>query len=186
MLHLLFLCIHVWCHVKTSRLQINPSALFFTPTSSSHNVKLKYHMNSNFISPRFEILLNNIVFDKTGHMLNCLHSWKHMSFFKGTLTRCHALFLININKMYFFDLIFTSHRTVNNPPLGDLFKWKSLDRRVRCTLIRVVTAAVGAVAALSRVQKSVNVGIQLGYPVARHQECCQVEKIHKNFVSVTN
>lgn len=55
-------------------------------------------------------------------------------------------------------------------------------------LIGVVAAAaaVGAVAALGRVEESVNVGVQLGDPVARHQERRQVEKIHKDFVAVTD
>uniref|UniRef100_A0A3P8UU44 Cathepsin O n=1 Tax=Cynoglossus semilaevis TaxID=244447 RepID=A0A3P8UU44_CYNSE len=52
-------------------------------------------------------------------------------------------------------------------------------------LVGVFTAAVGAVAALSHVQKCVNVGIQLGNPVVRHQERCQVEKVHKHLVAVT-
>lgn len=71
---------------------------------------------------------------------------------------------------------------------GDLLwgqlQWKagSRDRRL---LVWVFAAAVGAVAALGHVEERVNVGIQLGHPVARHQERCQVEQIHKHFVAVT-
>lgn len=71
---------------------------------------------------------------------------------------------------------------------GDLlwgqFQWKagSRDRRL---LVWVFAAAVGAVAALGHVEERVDVGIQLGHPVARHQERCQVEQIHKHFVAVT-
>lgn len=58
-------------------------------------------------------------------------------------------------------------------------------RRLRCPLVGILTAAVRAVAALGHVQECMNVGIQLGHPVARHQERRQVEQIHKHFVAIT-
>jgi len=59
------------------------------------------------------------------------------------------------------------------------------DGRNTSPLVRVLAAAVGAVAAFGHVEELVNVGIQLGDPVARHQERRQIEQIHKHFVAVT-
>lgn len=81
--------------------------------------------------------------------------------FKGELiTRCHQLF--------------SSLRTLKEA--------RSDDPAV--PLVGVLAAAVGAVAALGHVEEGVHVGIQLGHPVARHQERRQVEQIHKHFVAI--
>ncbi len=58
-------------------------------------------------------------------------------------------------------------------------------RLPRIPLVGVLTAAVGAVAVFGHVGERMNVGIQLGHPVTRHQERRQVEQIHKHFVAVT-
>lgn len=51
-------------------------------------------------------------------------------------------------------------------------------------LVRVLAAAVWAVTALGCVEEGVDIRIQLGNPLARHQESCQVKQIHKHFVAV--
>lgn len=52
--------------------------------------------------------------------------------------------------------------------------------------VGVLAAAIRAVAALSGVQERVDIGIQFGNPLARHQEVGQVEQIHKDLVTVTD
>lgn len=57
--------------------------------------------------------------------------------------------------------------------------------RLRRPLVRILAAAVGAVAALGRVEEGVNGGVELGHPVARYEERSQVEQIHEHLVAVT-
>lgn len=54
-------------------------------------------------------------------------------------------------------------------------------------LIWILTAAwiVGAVVTLSHVGELMDVWVQFGHPGTRYQEWCQVEQIHKHFVTVT-
>lgn len=51
-------------------------------------------------------------------------------------------------------------------------------------LVGILTAAVGAVAAFGRVEKGVNGRVELGHPVARHEERSQVEQVHKHLVAI--
>lgn len=74
-------------------------------------------------------------------------------------------------------------RGVNH--LLPLKTWKATETPDSGPLVGVFAAEVGAVAAFGHVEELVDVGVELGDPVTRHQEGRQIEQIHKHFVAVT-
>lgn len=68
-----------------------------------------------------------------------------------------------------------------------LFYVISKDKQVWKFLIWVLTAVgiVRAVVTLSHVVEFMDLGVEFGHPSSRDQEWCEVEQIHKHFVSIT-